>query len=65
MGGSNAAPAPGVPAHKARKGTAPALSLQQAGVYCSRAGTLLCCAQNRADCQCEVSLLGRMPSGPA
>ncbi|CAK0870594.1 unnamed protein product [Prorocentrum cordatum] len=64
LGGSNTAPTPGVPAHKALMGSTPTLSQQQAGVYRSCVGALMYYVQDRADCQCEVSLLGRMLSGP-
>ncbi|CAK0856495.1 unnamed protein product [Prorocentrum cordatum] len=65
LGSSNTAYSPRVPVQKALVGSAPALPQQQAGVYRSCAGALLVCAQDRADCHCEVSLLGRMLSGPA
>ncbi|CAK0808372.1 unnamed protein product [Prorocentrum cordatum] len=35
-----------------------------AGMCRSCVGALMYCAHDRADCQCQVSLLGRMPSGP-
>ncbi|CAK0797434.1 unnamed protein product, partial [Prorocentrum cordatum] len=35
-----------------------------AGIYRSCVGALMYCAQDRADCQCEVSLIGRMLSRP-
>ncbi|CAK0869723.1 unnamed protein product [Prorocentrum cordatum] len=64
LGSANTAPTPGVPAHKALMGSTSALSPVQAGIYrsCVEAPTYY--AQDRADCQYEVSLLGRMLSGP-
>eukprot|EP00959_Pyramimonas_sp_CCMP1952_P435982 9129611-Pyramimonas_sp.AAC.1 len=45
-------------------GSTSALSSVQAGIYRSCVGALMYYAQDRADCQYEVSLLGRMLSGP-
>ncbi|CAK0881954.1 unnamed protein product, partial [Prorocentrum cordatum] len=64
LGSANTAPTPGVPAHKALMGSTSALSSVQAGIYRSCVGALMYYAQDRADCQYEVSLLGRMLSGP-
>ncbi|CAK0835553.1 unnamed protein product [Prorocentrum cordatum] len=64
LGNSNTAPTPGVPAHKALMGGTSALSPVQAGIYRSCVGALMYYAQDRAGCQYEVSLLGRMLSGP-
>ena len=63
-GASNSAPAPGAPAPEALMGSTSLLGPEQASVYRSCAGALMYFAQDRADAQYAVSLLGRMLSGP-
>ena len=62
--GAKDVPTPSVPAHKEKFTTGELLSPAKTTVYRQCVGSLLCCTQDRADAQYEVSSLGSMLGKP-